>query len=180
MTPAKYPLLMRLFHWTMSVIIIGLILVGFAMTQIFPDESFTGDLYKWHKSFGVVILILIGLRILTRIVLRKSVPPVMGNLPRIEQIASMIGHKMLYVLMVLAPLSGYLMSSAYPKSSGIFLFGLKLPDALPKNQALAEFFTAVHVISVYCLAALVTVHIAAVIKHRYFDSKDQDVLKRML
>jgi cytochrome b561 len=180
MTPTKYPLIMRLFHWIMSLIIIGLIIIGFVMTQIFPDESFTGDLYKWHKSFGVVVLILIGLRIAVRLANSKSIPPMMTNLPRYEQIAATVAHKLLYALMVIAPVSGYLMSSAYPKSSGIFLFGLKLPDALPKNEGLAEIFTEIHEVSVYCLAALIAIHIAGVIKHRFFDSKDHDVLNRML
>jgi len=180
MTPTKYPLIMRLFHWTMSLIIIGLIILGFTMTQIFPDESFTGDMYKWHKSFGIVILILIGLRILARLGLSKSIPPALSGLSPYEKIGSAIAHKLIYALMVIAPVSGYLETSAYPKSSGIFLFGLPLPDALPKSQALADIFAGIHFYSVYLLAALVAIHLAGVIKHRFFDSKDKDVLGRML
>jgi cytochrome b561 len=180
MSTNKYPFVMRLFHWTMSLIIIGLIVVGFLMTEVFTDEPFTRDLYQWHKSFGLVILILIGLRILTRVGNRKSIPPVLGTLPRYEQIASVVGHRLLYLLMVIAPLSGYFMSSANPKSAGVFFFGLKIPDALPKSQALAETFSEIHEFSVYCLAALIAIHFIAVIKHRFFDSKDRDVLRRML
>jgi cytochrome b561 len=32
----------------------------------------------------------------------------------------------------------------------------------------------------FSLIALVVIHVAAVIKHRFFDSKEADVLKRML
>lgn len=179
-TPAKYPLVLRLFHWTMSILIIGMIILGFLMTQVLDDKPYTGALFLWHKSFGVLILMLIALRICARITLNHAVPPVLGTLPRYERIGSIIGHKLLYLLMVVVPLSGYLMSSAYPKSSGIAFFGLPLPDALPKSEWLSQIFTGIHNVAAYCLAAVVVIHVAAVIKHRFFDAPDQDVLKRML
>lgn len=175
----KYPLILRLFHWIMALLIIGMIILGFLMGQILTDEPYTGAMFTWHKSFGVVVLILITLRIFARVSLNKKVPPISAALARYEQIGAAIGHKLLYLLMVIVPVSGYLMSSTFPKSSGIALFGIPLPDALPKNQAQADIFTAIHDVTAYCLAALIVLHIAAVIKHRYFDKQERDILKRM-
>jgi cytochrome b561 len=175
----KYPLMMRLFHWTMSIIIIGLIILGFLMQEVFTDEPFTGAMFTWHKSFGVLVLILITLRLFTRYVLRKQVPPMIPSLTTLERWAAVVGHKLLYLLMIIVPVSGYLMSSAFPKSSGIALFGIPLPDALPKSDAVAQVFTLIHQVSAYTLAAVIVLHVAAVIKHRYFDNHPDDILKRM-
>jgi cytochrome b561 len=169
MTTAAYPMILRIFHWSMAVLIIGLILLGFIMAQVLPNETYTGDMFLWHKTFGVVALILIALRIIARLALNKEVPPLSSTLKRYERIGAAITHKMLYVLMVVVPVSGYLMSSTYPKSSGITLFGLRLPDALPKNELLSQIFTGIHQVSAYLLAALIVLHIAAAIKHWYFD-----------
>ncbi|MFI4955642.1 MAG: cytochrome b [Gammaproteobacteria bacterium] len=177
--PKKYPFSMRILHWTMAVIIIGLIILGFLMGNVLTDEPYTRDLYLWHKSFGVLALMLIVLRIATRFSLKDKIPALSTMMKKYELMAAKVGHVLLYVSMVVVPVSGYLMSSAYPKSSGIFLFGIPLPDALPKNEALAQFFTSVHIVSAYILAALIVGHVAAVIKHRYFDKHRENLLKRI-
>ena len=82
--------------------------------------------------------------------------------------------------MIAAPVSGYIMSGSYPESSGIDFFGIKLPDIVDKSESLSGFFHTIHGPIAYALLALVTIHLAAVIKHRFFDSKEADVLKRML
>lgn len=179
MQPQKYPFIMRLLHWSMALIIIGLIILGFLMGNVLTDEPYTRDMFIWHKSFGVLALILIALRLITRFSLNGRVPKLSSMMKKYELMAAKVGHVLLYVFMVIAPLSGYLMSSTYPKSSGIALFGIPLPDALPKSDALAQFFTGVHIVSTYVLAALIVGHIAAVIKHMCFDKHDKDILKKM-
>jgi cytochrome b561 len=177
--PKKYPQAMRVLHWTMALIIIGLIILGFLMGNVLTDEPYTKDLYFWHKSFGVLALMLIAIRIGTRYTLRDKIPALSTMMKKYELVAAKLGHVLLYVFMVIAPASGYLMSSAYSKSSGILFFGLKLPDAIPKNDVLAHFFTSVHVVSAYILAALIVGHVAAVVKHRYFGKHRENLLKRI-
>jgi cytochrome b561 len=179
MPSQKYPFILRLFHWVMALIIIGLIVLGFLMARVLTDEPYTWALFTWHKSFGVLALILIALRLPARYMLRRMIPALPALMPKYERISAKIGHILLYSLMVIAPLSGYLMSSTYPQSSGIALFGLKLPDALPKNDVWASIFTGIHIVSTYCLAAIIVVHLLAVMKHRYFDAHDRDILKKM-
>lgn len=176
----KYPFSLRLIHWTMAVLIIGLITLGVIMTRFLTDEPYTQSMFYWHKSFGVVALMLIMLRIGFRLALNKQVPPLSSTLPKLEQIAAAVGHKLLYLLMLLVPLSGYLTSSAYGgNNAGIFFFGLRLPDALPKNQFLCDTFALMHTVTGYALATVIVLHIAAVIKHRYFDHHERDIVRRM-
>lgn len=175
----KYPFTLRFFHWAMALIIIVAIVLGVLMARFLTDEPYTKDMFIWHKSFGVLAMIFIFFRMISRLILNKEVPPLSPTLPRYEVIGASIGHKLLYLLMIVVPLSGYLMSSTYPQSSGIFLFTIRLPDALPKNLELSQTFTGIHIVTAYILTALIVGHIAAVVKHRYFDKHEKDILKRM-
>jgi len=86
-------------------------------------------------------------------------------------------HLLLYLLMIAIPLSGWLMSSA--KGFQTIYFGiLPLPDVVHKNRELGELLQTLHSTLNLCLAALVVVHVAAVLKHQLLD-RDQ-VFRRML
>jgi cytochrome b561 len=80
--------------------------------------------------------------------------------------------------MLIVPLSGYLMSNSY--GFEVKFFGLTLPNLISQNIDLAKDFGEIHEISAFSLAGLIALHIVAVIKHRFFDQKENDVLKRML
>lgn len=101
---------LRILHWAMAVGIVGLIASGWYMEGL--DDAAPGkyELYDIHKSFGVLVLLAFPLRLLARLV--RPAP----NLPRAlsawEHRAAHVGHAALYVLMVAAPLSGYVMSTS--------------------------------------------------------------------
>ena len=74
------------------------------------------------------------------------------------------------------------MSSTYTQSDGVpfFFFGM-LPELLPKNDDWFEVFRLVHRTFAYTLIALVVLHVAGALKHRFLDRNGQtDVLRRML
>ena len=60
-THSNYGLIARFFHWAIAFIILGLICVGFYMTSLaYSPEKI--QLYGTHKSFGLLVLWLAGLR----------------------------------------------------------------------------------------------------------------------
>lgn len=87
----------------------------------------------------------------------------------------------MYVLIVAVPLMGYSMSSSYTMSDGVFFFGVNLPELLAKNDDLFVVFQWLHKVLAYTLLALIVLHVAGALKHRFFDSDPRnDVLRRML
>jgi cytochrome b561 len=83
----------------------------------------------------------------------------------------------MYALFFAIPLVGWMYSSAagFP----IVLFGqLPLPDLVSKSPELAEALKPWHGYLAYALAALVVMHIAAVIKHQVIDR--DGLLSRMV
>jgi cytochrome b561 len=175
----KYPLTIRILHWSMAVIILGMIAAGWSMVS--PDGQTPSKfdfLYPWHKSFGMLILLLVLVRLATR--LRGAIPALPGGLAPWEARAAKIGHVALYALMIIVPCMGYSMSSSFTQSDGVFFFGVNLPELLPKNDARFAVFQALHRYLAYTLLALVVVHVAGALKHRFLDSdRGNDVLSRM-
>ena len=163
----------KLFHWTMGVLILGLLAVGRTLDEFVPPFKFT--LIGWHKSLGMIVLALTVLRVLWW--LGQTKPALVKSLPAWMAPWVSFGHNLLYGFMVLMPLSGWLMSNAagYPVS----VFGwVTLPELVAKNQELREVFGEVHEIAAWGLIALLVLHVgAAVVHHRIF--KD-DTLTRML
>jgi len=161
-------------HWLMAVLILGLLALGIYMSDL-PLSPQKLELYSWHKWFGVTVFLLLWLRLAWRVTHRPPALPETLSAPM--RLAAHAGHAALYLLMLAIPLSGWLMSSA--KGFQTVWFGvLPIPDLLPKNKELGDLLLELHQGLNLLLIALLLAHIAAALKHHFFD-KD-DVLVRML
>ncbi len=164
----------KLLHWSIGLTIIGLLALGLFMEQMdYSDQKM--QLYRIHKSFGIIVLTLMGVRVLWRIV---STSPASLKTHKIwEKVLSKIVHIILYVMAFSMPLSGWAMSSSY--GYPVSVFGLiKLPALLPKNEVRGEILADLHELGGYALIALIVLHVAGALKHHFID-KDT-TLKRML
>jgi len=179
--PGRYPRSIRWLHWGMAAIILGMIALGFTMVHLVDDSEpvKTIWLYPYHKSFGMLILFLVLVRLPVRRASRLPDPP--RGLKAWERRLARFAHGALYVLMFVVPLMGYAMSSSFTESDGVYFFGVNLPELLPKNDARFEIFDRVHAILAYTLLGLVALHVIGALKHRIFDRNgDTDVLSHML
>lgn len=171
---------MRILHWAMALIIIGLIWAGITMVAL-PDKDPVkyGVFFPWHKSFGMLVLLLVVARLLIRF--RSIIPPLPHGLSRLETRAAEAAHIALYALMILVPLSGYAMSSVYTQSDGVFFFGTYIPEWIPKDDAWFKPLFDLHRALAFTLLGLLAVHIGAALKHRFLDrNREKDVLSRMI
>ena len=99
------------------------------------------------------------------------------GMTKMAQLAAHTGHWVLYALMLLIPVSGWLMSSA--QGFPVVWFGVvPLPDLVAKNKELGELLKTVHVVLNYALLIAVIGHIAAALHHQFV--KKDGTLKRML
>jgi cytochrome b561 len=162
-------------HWLVAVMVIGLFASGFWMV----DLSYYSTWYKtapfWHKSVGVLLLLMMGYRVLWR-VLNGTATPLASHSKAVQR-ASHFTHLTLYGLIFLIICSGYLISTADGRP--IEVFGLfDLPSAGELFAEQADKAGLVHKFAAYGLIALAALHALAALKHHFFD-KD-DTLKRML
>lgn len=172
----KYHISIRILHWFMALMILGMIGVGWYMEDLPRENPLKGQLVGLHKSFGALALILFFVRAALR--LATKVPPLPETIPVIQRFLAHAGHKLLYLLMFIVPLSGYAMSNLY--GYGVKMFGIEMPKLFPEDKELASFVREAHEILPYILLGVVVLHVGAVIQHRFFDKKENDVLNRMV
>ncbi len=175
----NYPARMRAFHWLSALLILGLLGLGFYMSNLPADAPDKHSFYPLHKALGVIAGVLVLARIAVR--LSSTLPAPLPSLSRRERLLGETVHRLLYLGMLLMPLSGYLMGALSPRSNGLDLFGLvRIPDLFGKHPFLSQVFHELHELCAPLLLALVLLHIAAVLKHRFYDAPEKDVLSRML
>lgn len=165
-------------HWLLAMALIGIFAFGLYMTDL-PFSPVRLKYFNWHKWAGMTILLLSVLRLVWRITHRPPELPeaVTRTMPGWQRMAHHGTHHLVYVLFFAIPLVGWMYSSAagFP----IVLFGqLPLPDLVSKSPDLAEALKPWHGYLAYALAALVLMHIAAVIKHQLIDR--DGLLSRMI
>lgn len=174
----KYSVTLRFFHWSMAIIMLSLIAVGFYLANR-GEDSPVYNLYPLHESFGFIILVLTFMRLYFR--KKGPIPPPNNNLKQWEIKLSSAAHYILYASMIVMGSSGYMMVSTYSGLQGLDMFGwFVIPDITEKSEYWNEIFHIIHTIAAYTLSFVLFLHIVGVIKHKYFDKADTDVLKRMM
>jgi cytochrome b561 len=105
----SYTATAKTLHWLMTVLIFGLLALGFYMHDLplSPDKL---KLYSWHKWAGITAFSLLLVRLAWRATHRPPALP--DSMPKLMQLAAHGGHFALYLLMIAIPISGWLMSSA--------------------------------------------------------------------
>ncbi len=159
-------------HWALALLILATTALGFYMTSI-EDDPGSANYFEWHKSIGIVIASLVLVFVFYRL---THVP---GKLPSSVPLwQARVAHTteaLLYVLMVVVPVTGYL--GASHSKAGVQFFGLTTPKWAVPDHATAEQFFGIHSVLVFALMALVALHIAGALTHALW-YKDT-VLRRM-
>ena len=156
-------------HWVLAAGLLGLLAFGWYMVGL-PFSPTKLKYYNWHKWAGVTILVLSALRLLWRLTHRPPALParMAAAMPRWQHVAHHGVHHLLYVLFFAVPLLGW----AYSSAAGfpiVFLGLWQLPDFVAASPDLADALKPLHKLSAYAMAALVLVHVAAALKHQFFD-----------
>lgn len=164
----------RIFHWGMALLLIPMIIAGGVMVQEGISRPLQNTLFIFHKNVGTLLLLLIALRILYR--WRNPPPPEPDELPAWQKMASHWTHLLLYALMVIMPVAGYIRVRAggFPIE---MLDAMGAPTLIPKSEALAAFAKSVHYFGSWAIMILIAMHIAAALQHKLI--KKDNVFSRM-
>ena len=153
-------------HWLIGVCVLAQITLGLWMITI--PKTPVGVRAGWfnvHKSIGITLALLILIRLLWRFAHRAPALP--STMPAWERLAAKANHALLYICMIVMPVSGYLGSSftKYP----ILYWGIKLPQWGWDSPELKDLCSQVHFVTVIIFIALIVIHIAAAAKHWLID-----------
>ncbi|GGB42230.1 cytochrome b561 [Roseibium aquae] len=181
-TKTGYGRVAILFHWSMALLVLGMLAGGLYMTRLPITDPFTFQVYQLHKSIGFVILTMVVLRLGWR--LANPAPQLPGGMKPWERWAAHLGHTGLYAVMILMPLSGWLMVSASPWNIPTVVFNvlnvphLPVPAFLGSKEEAEGLFKSAHFYLGWLAIALVVTHVGAALKHHFIER--DSTLRRML
>jgi len=169
-------------HWLLALALGGMIAIGNNMHD--AEGRPISWLFQLHKSIGITILVLVIARLAWRYL--NPPPQLPDGMTPLEEKASHYVHLGLYALMVLLPLTGWIMVSVSPFAIATVLFGAVgwphlpvLPElALETREQIYPNVEFIHEILSKLLFLLFVLHVAGSIKHELSD--DEGVLKRMI
>ncbi len=170
-------------HWVIALAIIGMIGLGWYMGDLPNDAPNKGALFQLHKSIGISIFVLTLMRIFWRLMNR---PPEEPPMPHLQKIISNWVHVLFYALMVLMPLTGWILVSASQRGLPTILFNvLEWPHIAPLAQLSSDtkemlfpFLENAHSKLAWVAIVLLALHVVGALKHQFID-KD-GLMARML
>jgi len=160
-------------HWVMALAIIGLYPLGLYIDSLTYYDPEYRTMPHWHKSIGILVMILLAVRVIWR---SSNKPPAELPQPALLTLATKLVHGLLYLLMLVVLVSGYMISTADGRPIAVFnWFEVAALPAMMENQE--DIAGAVHYWVATALVSLAGLHALAALKH-HFINKDE-TLKRI-
>lgn len=172
--PARYTTTAIILHWLIAVLLLGQFAFGLLLEDIPRGTPARGLYVNFHKSSGIVLGVAIVLRIAWRL---THPPPPLPAMPAWQRQAAKLSHIVLYLCMMLMPLSGYLASN-FSKHGIKFFNVVHWAPWGPDDRTVYLLFNQTHHATALVLAAFVALHVLAVAKHTLIDR--DGLLRRML
>ncbi|MGO9006265.1 MAG: cytochrome b [Beijerinckiaceae bacterium] len=161
-------------HWLTGVLMFTVLPLAWVMTAVAKDNPNRAMLFALHKSIGVTILLLTMMRLLWRAT--NPAPSFPASMTRWDANSAKLSHWLLYVVLVVMPISGYVLSSA--GGHPVTFFGLFAFPALPQNKGAAKLADEIHLVAQWAVYGLIALHILATAWHIVV--RRDGILDRML
>lgn len=169
----KFGILTKFLHWLIALLFFSQFFLIYRREEFPKGSPEKAQYLLLHESFGITIFILGAIMITWRFINVRPIFPM--NMSPLEIIAAKVVHTLLYLYMLIMPLSGVLMSLL--GGYDVFFFGHQLPNPFMKNEHLSDLFFKFHEASAYIIGTLITIHVLAALYHHFI--KKDNVLRRM-
>ena len=154
----SYSRVSKALHWLVALLVFVTWPLGLMIGFVKDDVKL--DFYLVHESFGFLVLWAMLLRVGFRLV--QPAPPVERS--ALQRIAAHTVHWLLYVFLIIMPVSGFLATNAH--GFPLQWFGVvTIWSPLGKSPEIAPTLSAIHEWSAWIVLGLFALHILAVIFH---------------
>jgi len=154
-------------HWVTVILVLAQVYFGFTFALSEPGPARDG-IFIWHKTTGVVILLLTLARLAYR--LKNPPPPFPSELPAWERFTAVWNHRLFYLLLIAMPIVGFIAVSGYANGPTTpLLGGLEVPVIPGISKETGDLAGEVHELAAYLLVLLILLHIGAALKHQFVD-----------
>lgn len=156
----------RVLHWAVAAMVVGQVATGW-LSEAETDREASFALIRDHFQFGIILSGLILMRLLWRLTHRPPSPP--PDQPRGRAAAAEWVHRLLYTLLLILPVSGYIVW--VHMDAPMDVFGLFVVPALfnppVEDETLRAGSWYVHYFAGWALISLVLLHILAAFWHQF-------------
>lgn len=146
-------------HWLTSLLVLAVLPLAWVAVSLPPTPA-KGTMFTLHKSVGLTILAIVAARIVWRALHPAPPDP---NTPRALLLLARVNHWLLYLVFLVMPISGYLLSAWSGRATSYF--GLFTIPGLPQNEAAQRTAEAVHLLGQWAVYAVVLLHLAGTAWH---------------
>ena len=165
-TPQHYGVISIVIHWLMTLLIVGLFVLGLYMTELDYYDPWYKRAPDIHRSLGIITLLLLIFRLAWRQVNPKPAP--VGNDSEILHKLAEWVHGLLYLLLFAIALSGYLISTADGRGIDVFNW-FTVPALFPSFENMEDLAGEIHLVLAIMLISLASLHAVAAFKHHFID-----------
>jgi len=174
-TRSRYGLVAVSLHWLVAVVVAGMFALGFWMVDLTYYHAWYKQAPDIHRSIGVLLFMVMVLRISWR--LCNSRPEALPGHRPWEVLSAHVVHGLLYILLFVAMISGYLITTADGSAISVFRW-FDLPSVTGRIKGLEDTAGLVHYWATWAIVGLVAIHAAGALKHHLIDR--DETLRRML
>jgi cytochrome b561 len=169
----QYDTTAKVLHWLVVALLLAQYLIGWLMPDIHRGMK-PGDAMTWHISVGIVILALIVVRLVWRLTHRVAPE---SSLEPWQRSAAEAAHWLMYLLVLLTTISGWLFASFRGWAISLF-FLTPLPMLSSENPDALRAINHWHQKFEWTLLILIGLHVLASVVHLLFYRNR--VMQRML
>ncbi|HUL87237.1 MAG TPA: cytochrome b [Pseudolabrys sp.] len=174
MAKAGYSTTAKSLHWLIVALLLAQFVFAWTMPHIGRNTPVT-TLISLHFTFGIIILVVAIVRLVWRGI--QGEPPPLDGLPPWQVQSARVIHWLLYGLLLVIPILGWINASW--RGMPIILFGAELPKLIATRMPGWGWTGDVHsLLAYYVMLTVIGLHIASALYH-YFIRRDR-VLQRML
>jgi cytochrome b561/polyisoprenoid-binding protein YceI len=161
LSPQRYSLGAIVLHWTIAALLLFQVSLGWRLEDL-PKGTAQFAGYQFHKSVGFLILTLSLMRLIVRLVARRPAPA--EGTPAVKLLVKTV-HALLYAVMIVGPLSGWIMISTSKIRMQTMMFGALPVPNLPLGAAWHEGAETIHGTLGFVTLALFVLHVAGALRH---------------
>ncbi len=162
------------FHWVSVPLMLGALALGFVIGHVRDADKMR--FYQIHESIGATLFMVTLARLWWRL---GNPPPPHPAIPAPMAAAAGVTHALLYAALLAQPLLGFVGSNAFgfPMAGQTAYLGLfDQPRFMATDEALGALLLQLHQWLGWAIAALLALHIGAVVFHQAF-RKDGTLLR---
>ena len=170
-TITEYGFISKFFHWSTALLLVIQIPLGFYLVDLdFGENRIATE--NIHVGIGLSVFYLVILRLLNNFL--NPTPKIIVSSFFGQKFIAKLNHVLLYISVLTITISGILKKLFNGEKLNLFFKDIQIQD----NFDLADQFYYIHILANYTLIGLISLHILAVIVHRYIFK--ENILKKIL